>query len=89
MDQIELEFEEDALREVAQIALRKKTGARGLRAILEQTMLDVMFDIPSNEKVNKVVVTLDSIKGVEPPKLLEGPKKNSDGGGDIKGKKSH
>ncbi len=86
MDQIELEFEEDALREVAQIALRKKTGARGLRAILEQTMLDVMFDIPSNEKVNKVVVTLDSIKGIESPKLLEGPKKNNDESGDIKGK---
>jgi ATP-dependent Clp protease ATP-binding subunit ClpX len=86
MDQIELDFEEDALREVAQIALRKKTGARGLRAILEQTMLDVMFEIPSNEKVNKVVVTLDAIKGLESPKVLEGPKKESSTNGDIKGK---
>ena len=86
MDQIELEFEEDALREVAQIALRKKTGARGLRAILEQTMLDVMFEIPSNEKVNKVVVTLDAIRGLESPKVLEGPKKEASEAGDIKGK---
>jgi ATP-dependent Clp protease ATP-binding subunit ClpX len=86
MDSIELEFEEDALREVAQIALRKKTGARGLRAILEQTMLDVMFDIPSNEKINKVVVTLDSILGKESPQTIEGPKKEKPQGGDIKDK---
>mgnify|MGYP001284111774 CR=1 FL=1 len=58
LDGIELEFDQDALREVAQIALKKRTGARGLRAILEQTMLDVMYDIPSNEKISKVVVTM-------------------------------
>ena len=75
LDGIELEFQEDALKEVAHVAMEKKTGARGLRAILEQTMLDVMYDIPSNEKVNKVVVTLDSIKGSAPPEVHEGPKK--------------
>ena len=72
LDNIELEFDEEALREVANIALRKKTGARGLRAILEQTMLDIMFDIPSNEKVNKVLVTLNAILGSESPKVFEG-----------------
>lgn len=72
MDGIMLEFEPDALEEVARIAIKKKTGARGLRAILEQTMLDVMYDIPSNEKINKVVVTQASILGTEQPKLLEG-----------------
>lgn len=72
MDGIMLEFEEDALEEVARIAIKKKTGARGLRAILEQTMLDVMYDIPSNEKINKVVVTKASIEGTESPRLLEG-----------------
>jgi ATP-dependent Clp protease ATP-binding subunit ClpX len=72
MDGIQIEFEEDALKEVATIAIRKKTGARGLRAILEQTMLDVMYDIPSNDKVNKVIVTRDSILGNESPKVLEG-----------------
>ena len=49
-------------------------------------MLDVMFEIPSNEKVNKVVVTLDAIKGLESPKVLEGPKKDNGQAGDIKGK---
>ena len=78
LDGIELEFEDKALIEVAAIALQKKTGARGLRAILEQTMLDVMYDIPSNDKVNKVIVTYKSILGKCNPKVLEGPKKNFD-----------
>ncbi len=74
-DGIEIEFEPEALREVARIALKRKTGARGLRAILEQTMLDVMYDIPGNEKICKVVVTVDSILGKESPRLVEGEKK--------------
>jgi ATP-dependent Clp protease ATP-binding subunit ClpX len=74
-DGIELEFEMDALKEVAQSALRKKTGARGLRSILEQIMLDVMYEVPRNDKVCKVVVTLDSIKGITPPKVVEGTRK--------------
>ncbi len=72
MDGIELEFEADALTEVAKIAIKKKTGARGLRAILEQTMLDVMYDIPSNDKINKVIITKDSILGITTPTLEEG-----------------
>ena len=75
-DGIELEFEQEALNEVAKIALVRKTGARGLRAILEQTMLDVMYDIPSNEKISKVIVTYDSIVGKERPKVIEGEKKS-------------
>ena len=71
-DGIELEFEIEALKEVAKIALEKKTGARGLRAILEQTMLDVMYDIPSNDQVCKVMVTYDSIIGKKAPILVEG-----------------
>ena len=74
-DGIELEFEEEALREVAKIALLKKTGARGLRTILEQTMLDIMYDIPSNAKINKVIITHDCILGKTSPTVLEGPKK--------------
>ena len=75
LDDIELSFEEDALREVAKIALERKTGARGLRAILEQTMLDVMYDVPSNDKVSKVIVTRASILGEEGPRVEEGPRK--------------
>ncbi len=74
-DGLELEFEEEALREVAKTAIRKKTGARGLRSILEQTMLDVMYEIPGNEKIAKCVVTKDSIQGKESPKLIEGERK--------------
>lgn len=74
-DGIELEFDQDALKEVALMAMKRKTGARGLRAILEQTMLDMMYDIPSNEKVNKIIITREFIRGDEKPKLLEGPKK--------------
>lgn len=77
LDGIELEFEEEALLEVARTALNKKTGARGLRAILEQVMLDVMYEVPSNDKINKVVVTKESIIGTESPKTFEGPKKVS------------
>jgi len=72
MDGIKLEFDEDALEEVAKIAIKKRTGARGLRAILEQTMLDVMYDIPSNDKINKVIITKDSILGITTPTLEEG-----------------
>lgn len=74
-DGIELEFEETALREVARIALKRKTGARGLRAILEQTMLDVMYEVPSNDKICKIIVTEDAIKGVKGPTVVEGVKK--------------
>ncbi|MBY0517670.1 MAG: ATP-dependent Clp protease ATP-binding subunit ClpX [Bacteriovoracaceae bacterium] len=74
-DGIELEFEEDALREVAKTALKRKTGARGLRAILEQVMLDVMYDLPNNEKVAKCVITKDSIIGEGKPHLIEGERK--------------
>ncbi len=79
-DGIELAFDEDALNEVAKIALAKGTGARGLRAILEQTMLDIMYEVPSNDKVNKIIVTRDSILGKEKPRVEEGPKKDFTGG---------
>lgn len=72
---IELEFEEDALKEVARQALERRTGARGLRAILEQAMLDVMYEVPSNDKICKVVVTTESIRGISSPRLVEGPRK--------------
>ncbi|WP_372654156.1 ATP-dependent Clp protease ATP-binding subunit ClpX [Halobacteriovorax sp.] len=86
-DGIEIEFEEDALREVASTALRKKTGARGLRAILEQTMLDVMYEVPSNDKICKIVVTKASIEGTESPKTIEGERTPRGGaGGTLKAK---
>ena len=73
-DGIRLEFEEDALDEVASIAMRKGTGARGLRSILEQVMLDVMYDVPSDKEVGRVVVTRDSILGKSPPTRVACPR---------------
>ncbi len=74
-DGIELEFTPDAILEVAKTALKRKTGARGLRAILEQVMLDVMYDLPGNEKVSKCIVTRDAIIGAGKPILEEGDRK--------------
>ncbi len=74
-DGIELEFHEDALKQVAHTAMERKTGARGLRAILEQVMLDIMYEVPSNEKINKVIITKDSVLGKESPRLEEGERK--------------
>ncbi|MCY4644172.1 MAG: ATP-dependent Clp protease ATP-binding subunit ClpX [Bacteriovoracales bacterium] len=72
IDGVELEFEEDALEEVANIAMEKKTGARGLRSILEQVMLEVMYELPSQEKICKCIVTKESVLGKEAPRLEEG-----------------
>jgi len=74
-DGIDLEFTEDAILEVARTALNRKTGARGLRAILEQVMLDVMYDLPANEKVAKCIITKDAITGEGKPILEEGERK--------------
>ena len=66
-DDVELEFEEDALREVAKEAMERATGARGLRAILENAMMDVMYEIPSNEDIKKVTITKDTVlTGADP-----------------------
>lgn len=57
MDEVKLEFEEDALRWIAEEALRRDTGARALRAILEEFMLDIMYEIPKDPGIGTVVVT--------------------------------
>ncbi len=70
MDGVELEFREDALRAIARKAMERKTGARGLRTILEHTLLDVMYDLPSQEGVSKVVIDEAVIKGEAEPYLI-------------------
>ncbi|MDK7265740.1 ATP-dependent Clp protease ATP-binding subunit ClpX, partial [Staphylococcus capitis] len=59
MDNVQLEFTDDSLRAIAQKAIDRKTGARGLRSIIEESMLEVMYDIPSREDVSKVIITED------------------------------
>jgi ATP-dependent Clp protease ATP-binding subunit ClpX len=70
LDQVELEFEEDALREIANKAIERKTGARGLRSIIESIMLEVMFDLPSRDDIKKCIITPGTVTDNEPPKLL-------------------
>lgn len=74
MDGVALEFETDAIEEIARLALDRKTGARGLRAILESIMLDVMYDIPSRDDVKKCVITKDTIMHSKMPMLILGEK---------------
>ncbi|PIC87264.1 MULTISPECIES: ATP-dependent protease ATP-binding subunit ClpX [unclassified Sporosarcina] len=69
LDDVELQFEDDALIEIAKEAIARKTGARGLRSIIENIMLDVMYDLPSLEEVKKCIITKDSVLGKSTPIL--------------------
>ena len=66
---VELVFEEDALREIARLAIQRKTGARGLRAICEGVLQGVMFDLPTDLTIARVIVTRESVEGTEPPRM--------------------
>ncbi|WP_294342330.1 ATP-dependent Clp protease ATP-binding subunit ClpX [uncultured Clostridium sp.] len=66
MDDVELEFKEDALYEIAKEAISRNTGARGLRAIIEDVMKEIMYDIPSRGDIAKVVITKETIKNKKP-----------------------
>lgn len=70
MDGVSLEFEDGALEEIAQRALERGTGARGLRAIMEELLLPVMYDIPDREDIGTVLVTAQSVIGAEPHQLI-------------------
>lgn len=69
MDNVELTFEQEALEAIAKEAIKRKTGARGLRAIIESIMLDVMFDLPSRDDIVKCVITKDTVVHGVTPKL--------------------
>lgn len=66
IDGVELEFEDEALKEVAKLAIEQKTGARGLRSIIETSMMDIMYDLPSRDDVLKCVVTKETIDSKKP-----------------------
>ena len=66
---VELEFDQDALEAIASKAIERKTGARGLRSIIEEVMMDVMFEIPSQEDVTKVRITKEAVDGTAAPVL--------------------
>ncbi|HBJ54048.1 MAG TPA: ATP-dependent Clp protease ATP-binding subunit ClpX, partial [Streptococcus sp.] len=68
-DDVKLEFDDDALQEIANKAIERKTGARGLRSIIEETMIDVMFEVPSQENVKLVRITKEAVDGTDKPIL--------------------
>lgn len=70
IDNVELEFTEEALKAIAEEAISRKTGARGLRSIVEETMIETMFDVPSDESISKVIITEDSIRKKTAPEVV-------------------
>jgi ATP-dependent Clp protease ATP-binding subunit ClpX len=78
-DEIELSFQEDSLGAIADKALERETGARGLRSILEETLMDVQFELPSRRDVTKCVVTRDTIEqGLRPTLVTRAAPDESD-----------
>jgi len=72
LDDVELMFEEEAILAIAEKAIEKKTGARGLRSIIESIITDIMFEIPSNENIEKCVITREVILDKKTPEIIEG-----------------
>ncbi|MEB8066860.1 ATP-dependent Clp protease ATP-binding subunit ClpX [Mammaliicoccus fleurettii] len=71
LDDVELQFDENALTAISELAIERKTGARGLRSIIEEALIDIMFDIPSSNDVSKVVITEDTIRDNKLPNLFD------------------
>jgi len=83
LDGAKLEFDEDALREIAKLAVERKTGARGLRSILEAALMDTMFDLPGSPDVISCTVTRDTVMNGAAPLIVKESKSQS-----IAGKKA-
>ncbi|HIH1356584.1 TPA: ATP-dependent Clp protease ATP-binding subunit ClpX [Staphylococcus aureus] len=71
LDDVDLEFTEEALSAISEKAIERKTGARGLRSIIEESLIDIMFNVPSNENVTKVVITAQTINEETEPELYD------------------
>lgn len=78
LDGVDLEFDKEALTSIVSKAIERNTGARGLRSIIENIMRDIMFDIPSNPNIEKVIITKEAVEGTAAPTLIycEEPKKD-------------
>ena len=79
MDGVKLTVEEDAMREIAHEAVIRKTGARGLRAIMEKTMINAMYNVPSDDTITEVIITKESVDGKADPDYIKGKKPSKDG----------
>ena len=79
MDGVDLEFEPEAIELIAKEAIKRKTGARALRSIVEEIMLDVMYDVPTKENMTKFVVTPDMVKNRKNAEVVHLPSKKEEG----------
>ena len=70
MDNVELELEDDAIDAIAEKALERKTGARGLRGIMEKIMTNIMYELPSRNDVNKCIITRETVVAEKDPQLV-------------------
>ena len=70
LDEVKLEFDEGALEAIAERALKKDTGARALRAIIEEFMLDIMYEIPKDDNIGQVTITKEYIEGKASPLIM-------------------
>jgi ATP-dependent Clp protease ATP-binding subunit ClpX len=76
MEECDLEFRDDALLAIAKKAMKRKTGARGLRTLLEKTLLDTMYELPSSSEISKVVIDKTVIESSKEPLLIYEKNKN-------------
>lgn len=85
MDNVELEFKEEALEAIVDKAIERKTGARGLRSIIEEIMRDIMFDIPSTPNISKCIINKETVLNKNLPEIITNKVENSE---QIKSKKN-
>ena len=79
MDGVELEFDDTALEAVAEKTLEKKTGARGLRSIMEAVLMDSMFEVPGDKTIKKVIITRECVENNAKPEIIREKQKNKKG----------
>ena len=79
MDGVDLEFEPDAIDLIAQEAIKRKTGARALRSIVEEIMLDIMYDVPTKGDIDKFVITADMVKNRKNAEVVQLPTQKDKG----------
>ena len=77
LDHVQLSFTDDALRAVAEETLKRETGARGLRSVMEEVLTTLMFEVPSDPKIEKITITSDTIKKGAQPEIVYNPEKKA------------
>ena len=82
MEKVELDFREEALKSIAKLAIARKTGARGLRSILESILMDTMFDLPSHNNLEEVIIGSETVENSKPPIMVHSDK-NKDVGAQV------